>query len=103
MTRYEFKELETILLGIEALVSKVKNAKENTPLSPSEAISLADDFAALKQRAFLWIKKYMTVNTSKEDKKLFQEIAAGLEKLKYVNTQFAPAEMKILIEKLRNF
>ena len=103
MTRPKFKELEEILDGMYVLVSQVENAKENTPVSAQEAKSTARDFAALRERAFRWIKEYITVNTPEVDKHILQQIAAGLEKLESVNTQFAPATMNILIQKLRKF
>ncbi len=103
MTRAQFKELERILEGIDVLVLEVDNAKERKPLSESSSRTIARNFAALKESAFVWIRNFITPNTLQAEKTLLKEIAAGLRGIESVNSQFAPAKMIALIRRLRSF
>ncbi|MBI2666718.1 hypothetical protein HYX13_03845 [Candidatus Woesearchaeota archaeon] len=103
MVKTQFRELETFLKGIDVLVLEVENSKEETPLSADASKKIARDFGALKQIALRWISEYLTPNTLKTEKQLLEEIAAGLQKIEAVNSQFAPAKLTVMIRKLREF
>ena len=103
MVSSKFKKLETVFQEMYALIMQIEDGKFVKPLTPNKVESIKLDFAVLKGRASRLIKSYLVLNPFTVEKRILEEIAAGLKRLESVNTQYAPAIMTALIKKLREF